>query len=156
MIFTLSIRRCCRSFSLVCRLFPFLHPHPALLIRLNPFPSCPTTRIPPSSSYPHHPRQRRTVNILLRGRRNSVASPPTERFANSLPLPRFLPSRRRRPGEVRGGVISLIIAGPFIRPATYLLPRIVAGHSKLACDDIYFLYFLHNELFMICAGLGRA
>ena len=90
MIFTLSIRRCCRSFSLVCRLFPFLHPHPALLIRLNPFPSCPTTRIPPSSSYPHHPRQRRTVNILLRGRRNSVASPPTERFAASAPLPRSI------------------------------------------------------------------
>ena len=55
MIFTLSIRRCRRSFFTCLPPFPFLHPHPAFLT-CSSFHSRASCQ---PASHPHHPCQRR-------------------------------------------------------------------------------------------------
>ena len=134
MIFTLSIRRCRRSFFTCLPPFPFLHPHPAFLT-CSSFHSRASCQ---PATHPHHPCQRRA------GDHPSAWAPKLNRLPADGTIRHFLaaaeihPSCRRRPGEVRGSVISAVLKnfGTHVKRAVDLQSRLrLLERVALSCID---------------------
>ena len=116
MIFTLSIRRCRRSFFTCLPPFPFLHPHPAFLT-CSSFHSRASCQ---PASHPHHPCQRRA------GGHPSARAPKLIRLPADGTISRSSASTKILPHRIVAGLersvaafSRRVVTGPFVWPMTF-------------------------------------